>query len=211
MGDEQEPSTWDNYETTFRSYQAYLEQKDKAGRSRYDLDFTDLLYASNYKAGSGSIQEDLSKLESKAKLERYSHLLEEIHQSFGQRGLADLKEEDFQTLVSYAERMIELCSEHHLKGLGVPYCSALFHMHFPNLFPVIDRNVLLGIGVGNLLETGAIQKSGQIWKPEKYYVDLMRELHTHIKNSGKFLRETDRAFFNKGKAMYEAHKQQAKP
>lgn len=197
-------STWDNYAITLKSYQTYLKQKVKAGKSQYDLDFTDLLYASNYKAGSGSIQEDFSNPKSKANLTLYGDLLKEIHGSFNERGLESLDEEGLGKLVSYADRMVELCSAHHVKGLGVPYCSALFHMHFPDLFPVLDRNVLLGIG--DIVEMNNIQKSGQIWKIERYYEGLIRKLYAYLINSTKSLRDADRELFSKGKKIYETRK-----
>ena len=197
-------STWDTYAITLKSYKTYLAQKVKAGKSQYDLDFTDLLYASNYKAGSGSIQEDFSSSKSEANLTLYSDLLKKIHESFKECGLESLDEDGLKKLVSYADRMVELCSAHHVKGLGVPYCSALFHMHFPDLFPVLDRNVLLGIG--DIIEMNNIQKSGQIWKIERYYESLIRKLYAYLINSGKALRDADRELFDKGKKTYETHK-----
>jgi hypothetical protein len=90
MDEKQDISTWDNYKITFDSYQAYLQQKVKLSRSKYELDFVDLLYASNYKGGSGSIQEDLFRPASIANLALYSDLLKVVYETFGKYELKDL-------------------------------------------------------------------------------------------------------------------------
>ena len=202
----QEVSTWDNYKITFDSYQDYLEKK---GGCKRDLNFIDLLYASNYKGGSGSIQEDLFKPENKAKLNLYSALLKEIDESFKDTDLRNVDASGLVKLTNYADRMITLCSECHIKGLGVPYCSALFHLQFPNLFPVIDRNVLLGIG--DIIKMDNIQKSGQIWKIERHYISLIGKLYDYVQKHEKSLRDADKDLFDKGKVTYEEYKQQNKP
>ena len=208
MDSKEEVSTWDSYKVTFDSYQIYLMQKDKSGKNRHELDFVDLLYASNYKGGSGSIQEDLSKPESIGKLARYSNLLKDIYSSSKDQDLRNLDEYGLKKLVEYAKQMIDLCKDYHIKGLGVPYCSALFHLQLPNLFPVIDRNVLLGIG--NIIELKNIQKSGQVWKPERYYICLIEKMYFYVQENKISLRDADKGLFKEGKAVYEKHQQQTK-
>lgn len=202
MDDSQEVSTWDNYKVTFDSYQKYLEQK---GKDKRKVDFIDLLYASNYKGGSGSIQEDLSKQESKDKLAHYIKLLKDISDSFEGKDLRSLDADGLKKLVDYAGYMIDLCRNYHIKGLGVPYCSALFHLQFPNLFPVIDRNVLLGL---NIIKPEILQKSGQVWKIEKYYIPLLEKMYVHVRENQKSLRDADKDLFNIGRRIYEKYKQQ---
>ncbi|GAB2573901.1 hypothetical protein [Spirosoma areae] len=201
--EEQQVSTWDNYAITLKNYQTYLERKEMRKQSRFDLDFTDLLYASNYKGGSGSIQEDFSKSESDQNLKFYSNLLTEIHKSFDQRGLEHIEDDNLPKLKEYAKQMIGLCSEHHIKGLGVPYCSALFHLHFPNLIPVIDRNVLLGLG---MIGCDKIPKSGQVKYIGLHYTDLIERMRIYVGENKKNLRDADRELFDAGKLIWNAHK-----
>lgn len=186
-------SSWDRYAVTFDHYQLYLNQKEERGLSRYDLDFTDLLYASNYKGGFGSIQEPIETLNDK--LNHYQTLLWEAHSRFEKSGkrLGQLDEVDLNDLIRLVERMIKLCEELHIKGLGVPYCSALFHLQLPHLIPVIDRNVLIGLGI---IQPEQLLK-GQVFHIHDHYTELIIRLNQNIK-AGISLRETDEYWFKEG-------------
>lgn len=195
-------SSWDTYKVTFDYYQFYLNQKEERGLSRYNLDFTDLLYASNYKAGSGSIQENLLISEGQDKLEQYSGFLKRVNNSFGVISLGELDNEGLALLLKYAKEMVVLCVKYHIKGLGVPYCSALVHLHFPNLIPVLDRNALLGL---ELITCEKIPKSGQVMKIEQYYEDLIKSMYEILTVSGVTLRELDRKVFFEGQWAWSQH------
>lgn len=209
MKDKQEKSklSWDSYKITFDYYQVYLKQKEERGLSRYDLDFTDLLYASNYKAGSGSIQENLLVPEGQDKLEQYSGFLKRLNNSFGTVSLGQLDNEALGLLLTYTKEMIGLCAKYHIKGLGVPYCSALVHLHFPNLIPVLDRNALLGL---ELITCENIPKSGQIMKIEQYYETLIKSMYERLTMSGVTLRELDREVFLKGQWTWSQYNNSTK-
>ena len=210
MKDKQEKSelSWDGYKVTFDYYQRYLKEKERRGLSRYDLDFTDLLYASNYKAGSGSIQENLLIPEGQDKLEQYSGFLKRLTNSFGTVSLSKLDNKGLELLLDYASEMIVLCTKYHIKGLGVPYCSALVHLHFPNLIPVLDRNALLGL---ELVTCESIPKSGQIMKIEQHYKDLITSMYERLIVSGVTLRELDREVFLKGQETWSQYNKSKAP
>lgn len=192
--------TWDSYQITFDYYQQYL---DKKGLDRFVLSFTDLLYASNYKGGNGSIQEHSSSL--MPKLNNYNKLLVEIDQAFAQRHLKTLSDQELIKLKEFCNNIIELCTEQHIKGLGVPYCSALFHFYFPNLIPVIDRNVLVGL---EIIDCKKIPKSGQVFRIDQYYPKLIEKMHQKVREGDVTLREADRNVFFEGQQVWKQYKRQ---
>jgi hypothetical protein len=181
---------WSNLNTAFGSYLAYIAKK----RPRLSLSFVDLLYVSNFKGGNASIIDP--SLEVNNRLKRYSIELKQVRKAGLQaKRLGELTNVQLVTFVDLANTFIHLPfkSDTRIRGFRASYASALFAAHFPDLAPVLDRNVLLGAGIDHQVDS---QK--QVIQIETHYGDLIRHLHSLQRDNRQSLRQIDRALFISG-------------
>jgi hypothetical protein len=66
------------------------------------------------------------------------------------------------------------------------------------------------LGIGGLAEFNHIQKSGQIWKIENYYIPLIEKMYAYVQSNKQSLRDADRDLFKRGKRIYEEYKESIK-
>ena len=193
--DKKAETFWVKARNTVEHYTQFVNEKPIS--EKFVLSFTDLLYASNFKAGNGNVQEPVESIEEK--LTEYSQLLTDFNNkifdnSLNNKALASLDDEKLEFLLMLIERMVNVCSKQKIDGFGISYCSALFHFYFPNLIPVLDRRVLMGIGI----VTKPIQMNlyGQVKEIETYYKRLVEELYKQLK-AGNFpdLEKADEHYF----------------
>ena len=65
-------------------------------------------------------------------------------------------------------------------------------LYFPTLIPILDRRVILGIGLVTSLDS-----AGQISEIENYMEGLVIEMQRQLRLTRKSLRELDQFYFSK--------------
>lgn len=178
---------WNDLDVAWRAYQAFLNRKTE----RHQLDYIDLLFVRNFKAGNASIVDGETAVNNA--LISYSDELREIERRFGDRKLSELDPQDLDNLSQIGDRFLRLTITVPIKGFGPSYASALLSAIFPSLFPILDRRALNGAGI-----VPSIPKSGQVYKIAKYYSQLIKEYHALFK-TGQWttIREIDRSLFER--------------
>lgn len=181
---------WEKADISYHNYLKYIQRKG----DKYALSLIDLLYVSNFKGGNASINESESSVNQK--LERYSSLMREIQEEFGERRLAELTREDIVRLKEQAGAFLNLTardSSHSIDGFKSSYASALLHFHFPNLIPILDRRVLNGAG----LEV-EVNSQKQVVRIERYFPELIDKFYEELrKRQNLTLRALDKEYFTK--------------
>jgi hypothetical protein len=181
---------WNNLDVAFKNYLLYIARKEV----KFSLSLIDLLYVSNFKGGNASIVAPEREVD--ARLSKYSAILESIDDLYGNRSLRELTIDELEQLKKKAQLFIELPSKTstRIKGLKASIASALLCAHFPNLLPVIDRNVLAGFAIQHEVNT-----QGQVINIETQYAALVHSFYLQMmKNKHITLRELDHDMFVKG-------------
>lgn len=188
MIDRKAKSRWERLDIALQNYLTYIKSTDK-----YELTFIDLLHISNFKGGNSSITENVDRVNEKIK--NHSVLLKKIRKIFKSSNLGELDDKDFGILNECINDMIYLSKDQRtsIKGFGVSYFSALYHAHFPNLIPILDRRMLCNSKILDYREV----EGKQIKNIEKYYKKLMQWNKDKMNEAGKTLREIDREYFVK--------------
>jgi hypothetical protein len=142
MGTEE---SWDKANIRYENYIAFI--KSKGEDNRFELKYIDLLYISNFKGGGATIngtEEDINK-----QLKFYSAELKKINKLFGILSLGEISNNQLEELISQVKSICTLVQkeETNIGGFGVSYLSALLSAYFPDLIPIVDKNVLESAGI----------------------------------------------------------------
>ena len=109
--------------------------------------------------------------------------------------LNDLLEEGLDRLIVFVLEICELTDKtksSNIDGFSVSYLSALLNTYFPKIIPILDRRVLINMG---LVTNADITKQGQIKNIIKFYKPLIKAIHLESINTDENIREIDRRFF----------------
>lgn len=189
MIDKKAEKKWGKAAISYKNYIKYIDCKT----NKFELTLIDLLYISNFKGGNSTINED--ELIIKDKLKTYSKILNEIEGEFGSRKIVDLNDIEVKRL---KEKVKVLCSltkkntESKIDGFSVSYLSALLNCYFPNLLPILDRRVLINLGI--VIDVD-INKQGQIIGIERFYEILIDKMKKKSLEEEKSIRQIDKELF----------------
>ena len=189
--DKSASTRWDNSNASYKNYQSYIMSK---GEKRFDLTMIDLLYVSNLKGGNASIHEDEERVNDK--LKAYSEVLRKIEAKFKGKQLRKLNKNDCEELIDLLKVACNLTKEKETKiyGIGASYLSALMNAYFPYLIPILDRRMLINLGI--VSNDDLVPSTKQVRNIENFYGALVKksaELLRHDKD--KTLRDIDREYF----------------
>jgi len=187
--DKRATTQWDKSSISYKNYQSYIANKPQ----KFELTLIDLLYISNFKGGNATINEPEGILNKKLKL--YSEILIKIDEDFVGSSLNELSEEGLDRLIVFVLEICELTDKtksSNIDGFSVSYLSALLNTYFPKIIPILDRRVLINMG---LVTNADITKQGQIKNIIKFYKPLIKAIHLESINTDENIREIDRRFF----------------
>ena len=172
------------------NYYKYIERKN----DRFQLELVDLLYVSNFKGGNSTINETEEVLE--FKLKYYSIILRQINQEFRFATLSELSNSSVERLIELANRFLDLRKETHtaIDGFKSSFLSTLLHIYFPNLYPILDRRLLLNL---DLIEPVNLNKSRQVKEIGNFYRQLIWKVREIQQTSNRSIREIDNDYFIK--------------
>jgi hypothetical protein len=178
---------WESLDVAFRNYRHYINSKTDQDA----LTLIDLLYIRNFKGGNASITDPEDKVSERLKL--YSEIVGRIRRKFRKPFLEKLTDDQLQWLIEQAIEFINLPlrTQSQISGFGPSYASAMLAAHFPDLIPIIDRNILLGTGI-----IRELPRNGQIHNIEQHYGPLLKEFHRRVKAAvPRKIRDLDRQLF----------------
>ena len=181
MTDQKASNQWTKSDKSYQNYMLFIHAKQN-----YQITFIDLLYVSNFKGGSATINEEEEIVNNK--LKNYSVLFSEIKDRFSSSLLCEITSSDTVILIDLANKAIgltDVSSSSKIDGFGVSYLTTLLHFYFPNLLPILDRRVLHGL---NLLKESDISSDKQIKDIKRFYPDVIKafQLNTFDKTIRKF-------------------------
>ena len=181
-------TNWEKSEKSLLNYQKYISRK----ADRFQLNLIDLLYISNFKGGNATINEDERIIE--VKLEAYSRVLLSIDKEYSHKTLVQLS--DLQRLIELGIEFINLSkkSETAIDGFKSSFLSTLLHSYFPNLFPILDRRLLINL---DLISETNLSKDKQVKDIAQFYSNLIEKVQEICRFSNKTIREMDKDYFNK--------------
>jgi len=183
---------WEKSNKTYDNYKIYLDKKT----NKLQLTLIDLLYVSNFKGGNATINEFENEINEKLKC--YSKILVEINEEFKDKQLRDLSENELRILNEKLLSIFELVKNPKTKidGFSYSYLTALLHFYFPELLPILDRRVLINLGIVNKENRKQVDKYGQIKNIEIYYEELIRKIkRISQREKDKSLRQIDKDLF----------------
>ncbi|MCA4898257.1 MAG: hypothetical protein ACK514_03015 [Bacteroidota bacterium] len=189
MIDKKATTQWEKAAVSYTNYAKYIQSK----ADKFELTLVDLLYISNFKGGNSTINED--EFIAKTKLKKYSKALREIEAEFSSRNLAELNDKEVKELIEKVKTLCYLTKKNtdsKIDGFSISYLSALANCYFPNLLPILDRRVLINIGIVTRQE---IDKQGQIIDIERFYEPLILEMRKKSSSENKTLRQIDKELF----------------
>jgi hypothetical protein len=187
--DKRATTQWDKSSISYKNYQSYIANKPQ----KFELTLIDLLYISNFKGGNATINEPEGILNKKLKL--YSEILIKIDEDFVGSSLNELSEEGLDRLIVFVLEICELTDKTkptNIDGFSVSYLSALLNTYFPKIIPILDRRVLINMG---LVTNADITNQGQIKNIKEFYKPLIKSIHLESINTDENIREIDRRFF----------------
>ncbi|WP_116107630.1 hypothetical protein [Lewinella sp. IMCC34191] len=178
---------WENLNVALENYRLYLNRKQGA-----ELSIIDLLYISNFKGGNASITEEEASISEK--LPEYDKQLNLIRDKFGNAELRDLSESSLKLLIERVEETLQLASSEKtcMRGFGPSYLSALLHVHFPDLIPILDRRILINSG---RVKRDDVHRNLQIKDIASHAEKLIRWFHRELQGRPESLRDMDRLLF----------------
>lgn len=180
---------WNKSSISYENYQDFLDKK----KDRYKLTIIDLFYISNFKGGNATINEPEKVI--LKKLINYSNLLFNIKSHFEEKKLVELNKSEIEILITNVNKILELAgktNENKIDGFGISFLTALMNSYFPNLIPILDRRVIINLGLVSTLD---IYKSGQIKNIEKFYPKLIKVTAKNCRKHNLTLREFDQKTF----------------
>ena len=174
-------SMWLDSRPVYDDYISYIESK----KERFHLTIIDLFYIKNFKGGSAVFSEGDKKVN--ARLLNYSELLKKIHTEKWRTGkLSDLENDELSELIKYGVEVLNLAKaeDSKIKGLGPSFSSTLLHFYFPQLFPILDRRVIInGFNITKKEQPPfKVLKSNQIKDIENHYPSLIKLFHEKKQN-----------------------------
>lgn len=176
---------------------------------KFQLTLEDLLYLSNFKWGWWTIQEP--QLSLKNKLKHFSDKFHHINTTFSTKYLYQLSESEVQDLKRLSNGTLSEClyeSEHKIAGIWVSYMSALLHLYFPKLLPIIDRNILLGL---DIISENSIDSQWQVRNIQWFYDTLIQKIYLYQKNHPwKSIKDIDDIYFEIGQQKWKNIQKQRK-
>lgn len=187
--DNKASTQWDKSEKSYINYQNYIRSKV----DKFELTLIDLLYVSNFKGGNATINEDETII--KHKLKTYSKVLKVLETKFGTRKLVDLSEKELNELTDEIKLLCSLTKKpavSKIDGFSISYLSALLNCYFPDLLPILDRRILINLGIVTKTD---INKQGQIIEIERFYKTLIDKIKEKSSRENKTLRQIDRELF----------------
>ena len=188
MTDQKASNQWTKSDKSYQNYMRFIHAKQN-----YQITFIDLLYVSNFKGGSATINEEEEIVNNK--LKNYSVLFSEIKDRFSSSILCEMTPSDTVILIDLANKAIgltDVSSSSKIDGFGVSYLTTLLHFYFPNLLPILDRRVLHGL---NLLKESDISSDKQIKDIKRFYPDVIKAFQ--INTFDKAIRKFDEELFIK--------------
>jgi hypothetical protein len=167
---------WEKARVAYNYYAGYISGKPV----KFNLSIMDLLFLTNFKGGSATINEPPATLS--PKLKAYTIGLNFIHKKFKTRSLVSLNQSELDYFCGLANVFIQLASKKsqpntHIDGFGESFASALLHFHFPELAPILDKRVLNGAGVPGLL----VDKYNNVRNLSGLYGALIYKSHSILK------------------------------
>jgi hypothetical protein len=198
---------WERLNVAFGYILDHIVDKEDAD-DRYALSLQDLLLVTNFKAGNSVIVEPRHSLAEK--LQHFSNVLQEIDDRFGLAPLQHMNDADLGNLGMLCNLLMDLNADDdtRIAGFGYSFTSALAAAHFPDLIPVLDRNVLRG---ANELGAGIDfrMRGTQVLNLQMHYEELIRFCHSTLTDPPAelqdqlpihSLRDLDKILFCRGRA-----------
>jgi hypothetical protein len=181
---------WEKSSKSLENYYKFIERKN----DRFKLELVDLLYVSNFKGGNSTINETEESLE--FKLKEYSKVLRQINNEFGLASLSELSNQSVEMLIELANGFLDLRkkTDTAIDGFKASFLSTLLHIYFPNLYPILDRRLLLNL---DLIEPVHLNKARQVKDIGNFYHQLIWKVREIQQNSNKSIREIDNEYFVK--------------
>ena len=183
---------WKKSEKSLENYRNYIKRK---GENKFQLSLIDLLYISNFKGGNASIHEEEHFIANK--LKQYSCLLLVIEKNFAQNKITDLSQPEVEQLVQYSQEFLNLSKklETAIDGFKSSFLSALLHAYFPDLFPILDRRVLMNLEI--ITSKNIYDGSGQVKNISQFYPELILKFQERCRALNTSVREVDKLYFIK--------------
>ena len=190
--DSKAEKSWKKSNVALDNYNSYIKKKIAIGQ-KFDLTLIDLLYISNFKGGNATINDDESIIN--CKLKAYSSLFIEIDKTFGNRNLSTLEENEVESLIELVRQVVDLSKKEEtgIDGFKSSYLSALLHSYFPDLIPILDRRLLINLGLVD--KEKQLNNQKQVKDIENYYSELIKVIHVKSKKSKNSVRELDAILF----------------
>jgi hypothetical protein len=159
---------WLNSNELLIDYKEYVKNK----KEKFNLTFIDLLYVSNFKGGNSTIKGDEKAIN--IILKEYSVRFKKLNKIYGEKSLIEINDDEIIELIKTIELTIkDLIENHNINGFKYSYMSALLHAYFPNLLPILDRRILINLG---LVTIDDIDSTKQVKKIEQYYGTLVKKI-----------------------------------
>ena len=190
--DSKAEKSWKKSNVALDNYNSYIKKKIAIGQ-KFDLTLIDLLYISNFKGGNATINDEESIIN--CKLKAYSSLFIEIDKTFGNRNLSTLEEDEVESLIELVRQVVDLSKKEEtgIDGFKSSYLSALLHSYFPNLIPILDRRLLINLGLVH--EKKQLNNQKQVKHIEDYYSKLIKTIQEKSIELEKSVRELDEILF----------------
>lgn len=123
---------------------------------------------------------------------------------FGNKNLYSLSEPELQRFIEVCNATLEDCligSTHKIAGIGPSYMSALLHLYFWGLCPIIDRNILIGL---DLIDRTMINSQWQVKDIHIHYAALIQEIYLLQKDDpSKSIKDLDDIYFKVGQEKWK--------
>jgi len=187
--DKKATTQWKKSAISFKNYQDYIEDKSE----KFNLSLIDLLYVSNFKGGNATINEAENIINNK--LKAYSKGLIDINNEFNNQTLAFLTADQVNLLIVKILEIYNLTKKESgtkIDGFSTSYLSALLSAYFPDLIPILDRRVLINLGLVKMTD---IDKSRQIKKIHNFYPELIKRFAELSREKALSIREIDESLF----------------
>lgn len=188
----QDYSNWEKSRNAYNNYEDYIVRNRKLFQ-KHTLTLIDLFYVKNFKGGSAVFGDSENSINQK--LKKYASVLDEIESRFGEKAnIKTLDDSQLSNLKSFGVEFISLEDniEFKIKGLSTSFCTTILHFHFPNLYPIMDRRVLINSEIVTSKEK-EVDTQGQVIKMKAYYERLIDKVRD---SDFKTINDFDKHFFS---------------
>lgn len=182
-------TNWNKSEISMNNYQDFLNRK----LDKFDFSILDLLYISNFKGGNATINEEENELSIKLKT-YYSPIFNDINDEFGDKSLKNLSDKETERLCELSSKILDLTKSKlsAIDGFKTSFLSTLLHAVFPNLYPILDRRLLINM---EIVREEDLTKDKQVKKIDTFYSKLIKKVQSEIRNNKLDIRELDKKYF----------------